>query len=113
MLMKPLIQCVGLLALAITLCGSSQASTTVNAGSISAIQGPNDLDLLGEIVYAINFSPNDPPRTVNGIVFTPDTAPPVGATLVGPQNVVGWQTKPEFGDSPSDNELEEILHDIR
>ena len=111
--MKPLIQRFGLLALAITLCGSVQAGTVVNAGSISAIHGPNDLDLLGEIVYAINFSPDDPPRTVNGIVFTPDTAPPVGATLVGPQNVVGWQTKPEFGDTPSDNELEAVFQDIR
>ena len=57
-----------------------QASTTVNAGTIGTISGPQDLDLLGEIVYAINFSANDPALTVNGVVFTPDTAAPAGAT---------------------------------
>lgn len=102
-----------LCAAALALAGSSHAATTVNAGSIGVINGPAGLDLLGEIVYAINFSPNDPPLSVNGVVFTPDTAPPVGASLVGPQNVVGWQTKPEFGDAIDDNNLEEILHDIR
>lgn len=112
-MMKSLLHSLGALALALALSGAARAGTTVNAGSISAVNGPGDLDLLGEIVYAINFSPNDPPRTVNGVVFTPDTAPPAGATLVGPQNVVGWQTKPEFGDSLSDNALEEIFHDIR
>ena len=90
-----------------------QASTTVNAGAIGTISGPQDLDLLGEIVYAINFSANDPALTVNGVVFTPDTAAPAGATLVGPQNVTPWQTKPEFGDSLSENSLERIFEDIR
>jgi hypothetical protein len=90
-----------------------QASTTVNAGAIGTISGPQDLDLLGEIVYAINFSANDPALTVNGVVFTPDTAAPAGATLVGPQNATPWQTKPEFGASASDDALERVFEDIR
>jgi hypothetical protein len=111
--MNALSKYLGLLAILAATAGSMEAATTVNAGSINVVTGPEDLDLVGEIVYAINFSPNDPPRTVNGVVFTPDTSPPPGATLVGPNDVAGWQTKPEFGDTVSDNELEEIFHDIR
>jgi len=111
--MKALNHLLGAFAMFVTLAASSHASTTVNAGSIGVITGPNDLDLLGEIVYAVNFSPNDPALTVNGVVFSPDTPPPAGASFVLPQNVAPWQTKPEFGDSLSDNNLEEIFQDIR
>jgi len=111
--MKALNHLLGVLAVLVTLAASSHASTTVNAGSIGVITGPNDLDLLGEIVYAVNFSANDPALTVNEVVFSPDTPAPAGASFVLPLNVAPWQTKPEFGDSLSDNNLEEIFQDIR
>lgn len=90
-----------------------QAQTTVTAGSLAVIHGPADLDLKGEFVHAINFSANDPALTVDGITFTPDTAPPAGATFVGPNNVTPWQVRPEFGDTPNENNLERIYEDIR
>jgi len=111
--MKALNHLLGALGVLVTLAASSHASTTVNAGSIGGITGPNDLDLLGEIVYAVNFSANDPALTVNGVVFSPDTPAPAGASFVLPLNVAPWQTKPEFGDSLSDNNLEEFFQDIR
>jgi len=111
--MKALLSFVRTAAALAALTTSSHALTTVHAGSIGVFNGPDDLDLLGEIVYAINFSANDPALAVNGVTFTPDTAPPVGATFSGPNNVTPWQTKPEFGDSPSANNLEEIMADIR
>jgi hypothetical protein len=89
------------------------AGTVVKLGSVRQISGPQDLDLEGEIIYAINFSADDPPRTVRGVTFLPDRQNIPGATLVGPQQVAPWQTKPEFGSSSDANQLEEILQDIR
>ena len=92
---------------------SAWANTSVKLGAVTQITGPQDLDLEGEFVYAINFSADDPVRTVRGVNFTPDRLPIPGATLVGPQSVTPWQAKPEFGSSADANQLEEILHDIR
>ena len=91
------------------------SGTVVTLGSISQFTGPGDpnLDLIGQFEYAVNFSPDDPVRTVNGLSFIPDTQSIPGATFLGPQNVVGWQAKPEFGVSADANALEEIMHDIR
>lgn len=89
------------------------AATSVKLGTVTQISGPNSLDLEGEIVYAINFSADDPVRTVRGVRFLPDNRPITGATLIGPQNVTAWQTKPEFGSTTDDNQLEEIFYDIR
>ncbi len=111
--MKALTSTIGILGAWLCLAGSGHAVTTVHDGSIAIFNGPDDLDLLGEFVYAINFSANDPPLTVSGVTFTPDTAPPDGATFVGPNNVTPWQNKPEYGDSPGINNLEEIMADIR
>jgi Bacterial TSP3 repeat len=87
------------------------AATTVNFGTISEITGPADLDLAGDIRYAVRF--NGPDMTVNGVTFVSDNPPPAGFSSVGTQNVVNWQTKPEFGSTPDDEALEEIYSDIR
>ncbi len=97
----------------LSLLPAAQAATVVDFGTITAINGPSGLDLTGEIVYAVNFSQNDPDLVVNGVTFVPDTAPPEGAFFVTPNNVAPWQVKPEFGDSESENNLEEIYQDIR
>ena len=89
----------------------AQAGTTVTAGTISIINGPGGLDLSGDIPYAINF--NDVTRSVKGVNFVSDSTPPAGATLVGPQNVVNWAAKPDFGDGADNDALEEIYADIR
>ncbi|MCC6234766.1 MAG: lamin tail domain-containing protein [Verrucomicrobiales bacterium] len=89
------------------------AQTVVKLGTVRTFSSPADLDLEGEFIYAINFSADDPPRTVRGVVFTPDTTPPRGATLVGPQSVVSWQNRPNFGSSADAVQLAEIMHDIR
>ncbi|MGI8603995.1 MAG: hypothetical protein ACR2OZ_13525 [Verrucomicrobiales bacterium] len=96
--------------------GSLWAATTVNLGTVSPVAGPGSLDLAGDILYAIHFGPNNPSTlTVNGVPFLSDTAPPPGASFVGPNSVPfpGWQTKPEFGGSADDNALEDIYQDIR
>jgi hypothetical protein len=90
-----------------------QAATIVKLGTVSQITGPKDVDLDAEIAYAINFSADDPVRTVRGVKFTPDTQKIPGAALIGPQQVAPWMTKPEFGATPDDNQFEEILQDIR
>lgn len=93
--------------------GTATASTVVHRGTVRQISGPADLDLEGEIVYAINFSTDDPVRVLRGVPFLPDHDPIPGATLVGPQQVTPWQNRPEFGDSPDDEVLEDLCHDIR
>src|SRR5688500_6417506 len=90
-----------------------RASTVVRLGTITQITGPQGIDLEGEILYAINFSPDDPIRMVRGVSFLPDRQPIPGATFIGPQQVIGWQTNPEFGSTADANQFEEIMHDIR
>lgn len=98
---------------ALLLAAASHADTLVRFGTITQIAGAADLDLDGDILYAINFSADDGPRTIRGVTFLPDSRPIPGATLVGPQQVTGWQTRPEFGAGTDDQQLEELLHDIR
>jgi len=90
----------------------SKAATTVNAGTISNVTGPGSLDFTNNL-YAVDFSQNLGNQTVNGVTFINDATPPAGFSSVGPQNVTEWQTKPEFGASPSETALEEIYSDIR
>ena len=91
------------------------AGTTATLGTVRQFTGPADpnLDLAGQFDYAVNFSANDPVRTVNGLTFTPDTQAISGASFIGPREVTPWQAKPEFGSSTDANELEEIMADIR
>ena len=93
----------------------SLAGTVTTLGSIKQFTGPDDpnLDLAGLFEYAVNFSPDDPVRTVNGLQFKPDTQSIPGASFIIPQNVVAWQARPEYGASTNANALEEIMHDIR
>jgi hypothetical protein len=92
---------------------TSDAATTVSAGTISFVRGPADLDLSGTFPYAVNFSTDDPELIVNGVTFVPDTAPPIGASFIIPQSVTPWQATPQFGTSTDENNLEQIYQDIR
>ncbi len=106
---------IALAVLALTIVSvPAQADSTVNLGTVSQFTGPGDLNLdPANVVYAVNFSNNDGPRTVGGVTFDPDTAAPAGFSSVGPNEVTPWQNKPEYGPTTDDNELEEIMADIR
>ena len=104
-----------LLCCAAGLTTAARAATTVNAGTVSNVTGPGSLDFTNN-VYAVRF--NGPALVVNGVTFSPDGVAPQGAapagfSSVGPQLVTDWQTKPEFGGTADDNNLEEIYSDIR
>jgi len=82
-------------------------------GQAGGFGGPGDLDLAGDMVYAIDVSPNPAPsRSVGGAVFTPDNATP-GVAVAAGNSVNDWGTKPEYGSSADDDNLEAIMHDIR
>lgn len=88
-------------------------------GQVSQFSSPDQLDLDGRFVYAVNFGDTGlaADRVVKGVTFNTfasdrNTLPP-GITVVAPNQVAPWQTKPEFGSSPDANELEEIMADIR
>ncbi len=104
-----------LLLLLLLCCGRAAAGTVVHLGSIKQFTGPADpnIDLTGQFDYAINFNDDVQNRTVNGLQFKLDTPAPPGTSFIGPQNVVAWQAKPEYGASADANSLEEIMHDIR
>ena len=89
------------------------AQTTVNSGSISIIHGPGDLDLTGEMVYAVNFSIDDAPFLVGRVPFIPDTRPPAGAAFLIPNSVAPWETRPDFGATPEGEGLAHVFEDIR
>ena len=103
------------LFLALCCCSPALAGTVVTLGPVRPCTGPADpnLDFTGLFDYAVNFSPDDPVRTVSGLTFRPDTQSIPGASFIGPRNVTAWQAKPEYGVSADANALEEIMHDIR
>lgn len=111
----PFFQRLILLVAATFLALPAAAATSVKLGAVTQITGPDSpaLDLSGNFLYAINFSPGAPDITVKGLTFKPDNKAIPGASLTGPQNVSPWQTKPEFGDSADANALEDIMSDIR
>ncbi len=82
-------------------------------GEARGFGGPADLDLDGPMVYAIDVSPSAPAaRPVGGAVFTRDNATP-GVSVAAQHSIDNWGTKPEYGSSTDDDNLEEIMHDIR
>ncbi len=91
---------------------AARGATVIHDGAVTAINGPDGLDLAGEFIHAINFSANDPALTVKGVRFRPDTAIPSGFT-VGNNQVAPWQARPSFGDTVDDNALEQLFEDIR
>ncbi|MEX2214490.1 MAG: PEP-CTERM sorting domain-containing protein [Phycisphaeraceae bacterium] len=92
---------------------AANAVTNVILGNVSQFTGPGGLDLSGNMVYAVNFSNDDPDLVVNGVTFLHDRQVIPGATFTGPNQVTPWQTKPEYGATTDDNNLEQIMHDIR
>ena len=87
---------------------SGFAETIVNIGTVSQFSSPSDLDLTGDFVKAVNFA--GPDLTVSGLTFSSDEGDP---DFVGPNDIASWATRPEFGDSTDDDNLEQIMHSIR
>lgn len=90
----------------------ANAQMVVHFGTVEQFRGPDDLDLTGDIVYAVSQN-HEQDRVVNGVNFLTDINPIPGYSHTMPQIVSTWQTKPEFGDSVDDDNLEEIMNDIR
>lgn len=88
------------------------AQQVVHFGDLKQFTGPDDLDLAGEIVYAVDLN-GDTDRVVNGVEFLTDNNPIPGYVSTFTHTVSGWETKPEYGGTTDDNNLEEIMHDIR
>ncbi|HQL76094.1 MAG TPA: malectin domain-containing carbohydrate-binding protein, partial [Phycisphaerae bacterium] len=83
-------------------------------GEAKGFGGASDLDLSGDMVYAVNVSPNaaDSPKQVGGATFTADTAT-AGVSVAATNSINNWLTKPEYGSTTDDDNLEEIMWDIR
>lgn len=108
----------GFVVMAATIClgllshRAAQAQMVVHFGTVTQFRGPNDLDLTGNILYAVNQN-DDQDRVVKGVTFKTDINPIPGYSFTIPNNVTVWQTKPEFGSTADDDALEEVMQDIR
>ena len=123
-----------LVVAAILVCGQVQAQECdlddcpegelrVFQGEVVNITGPEDIVSLRQpnnILYAVNVWGDELERVVNGVTFwsdkedvNPDLEGIEGYRTDWTHTVTNWQNKPEFGDSESDDELEEIMTDIR
>ena len=70
-------------ALTVLMCGGS-----VRAADVTAITNSSDLDLAGDIVYAVNFSPANPNVEVDGTTFqTFTTSADVAGVTVSPDPI--------------------------
>jgi hypothetical protein len=86
-------------------------NTVVTLGTVDQIDGPNDLDLTGNIVYAVDNGIDGVGATVQGVAFTQN---PLGYTTTGPGPTPGGWTSYAMSDgAPADNAaLNSILTDI-
>lgn len=94
--MRRVLLCAGWMCLCSFALTASAADTVINIGTISSFDSPNDLDLTGNIVYAVNNGRSD--QTINGVTFlrTTDAAgslvPVPGYSSVGPGGAFGYST---------------------
>jgi VCBS repeat-containing protein len=89
-------------------------ATNVLLGSVDQFTGPDDLTLdPATVQYAVNFSADSPDVTVNGVTFLHDRQAIAGASFTGPNEVSPWPNTPDYGTSPDDTALEEVMSDIR
>lgn len=98
--------------LAILASRAADAQMVVHFGTVETFGGPEDLDLDGHFAYAINLDDSQD-RIVQGLRFKTDRNPIPGYSFTIPNEVTNWNAKPNFGDTADDNELEEIMQDIR
>ncbi len=85
----------------------------VNFGDVSVFHGPDDLDLTGSFLYAVNVSPNSAESfTVNGVEFKADTTV-AGVSILANQAKDNWNSRPYFGDSADAQNLADVLWDVR
>jgi len=79
---------------------------------VHPIHNVGELDLTGEMTYAVNFSATSTP-VVNGVSFALDYNPPPRVTLVGANHIDSWESPPKFGPAPDGANLSEVCRGIR
>lgn len=85
----------------------------VPQATVSAFTGGDageGLDLQGNFLYAVSSTPTLFPFTVDGATFYPAG---LGAPAINSVNqILYWDNRPEYGGTPNDDNLEEIMHSI-
>ncbi len=86
---------------------------TVHFGQLEIFRGPDDLDLSGNIVWALNVG-GVSNQTVRGVTFLSNAnGQNAGATFSASQmSNDPWGTRPEYGDTTDDDALESVMHSI-
>lgn len=85
------------------------ASYSVRADLVSTFSGPDDIDLSGDVVYAVDFPGAG--GTVKGVNFTGESTP--GVTINSNFAPDPWATRPDYGSGSDSDNLESIMHGIR
>lgn len=99
----------GLAAVAALAGLSAEAGAQTTVGSFA---GPEDLDLSGNFLYAVDVGGNDGNVTVNGLTFVDDTGAP-GVTVFSEHDALEYQPATDYGATTDDNNLEVIANSIR
>lgn len=108
------------LALATILAGSLMAApfTTINSGTVTRFSSHTELDLEGNIIYAVDLSGQGsgatepaPPRTIGGVTFQSNLSPITGYSDSSPTRLNNWASKPTTT-GPDADAMNSLLHDI-
>lgn len=109
------------LALACLVCGltaaAAPAAMIVNFGTVSDFSSTNDLDLSGNVIYALNFTADAETNTytVQGVPFLPHspTNPAPGVTSNIQNSINNWVGGVATYTGPDAAALSSVMHDIR
>ncbi|MCH8044807.1 MAG: cadherin domain-containing protein [Planctomycetes bacterium] len=81
-----------------------------SVGSFSGGDVGEGLDLDGSFLYAVNAR-GPAVGLVRDANFTADSA--LGVSVFATEEILAWQTKPEYGPTTNDNNLETVMHSLR
>lgn len=99
-----------LLLFMLTLAPLTASAAVVNFGSLSTFSGPPELDLAGTFPYAVNVG-GPAGYSVAGLTFTNDSV--AGCSITAGNLANPWGTKPEYGSTPDQDALENLMYSIR
>lgn len=101
---------------AIAMIGSCLAIPAVaepNFGKTSAFDSTSQLDLDGNMIYAVNVSPNvEENFSIGDLMFT-SSENTAGVTLSSTHSRDNWLDRPQFAESQGSEALESIMWDMR
>jgi hypothetical protein len=99
-----------ILLIAMTLLGTMSVEGTTTTNNFTGGDAGEGLDLSGAYAYMVDIGGAAATRTIQGYTFTGAAGAGITVTLTGTAVNGNWETRPEYGSSSSDNDLESMMH---